>query len=200
MTNTGARLDSQFAFLTEIDGLKSINRATTLNDASRPENSAEHSWHVCLFAVVLGEYAENDVDINRVIRMLLIHDIVEIDAGDHPIHLEFDTAKVAAAETKAATRLFGLLPDDHGTNLQTLWDEFEASETPDAIFAKAIDRLAPVYQNLKSGGASWHKYRPTIAQIETRVGIKVTRGAPKLWAYTQGQVAKFFAENGLDNP
>lgn len=198
MMEMGTRLDSQFAFLMEADKLKSITRATTLADATRPENSAEHSWHICLFALTLAEFAEPGVDINRVIKMLILHDIVEIDAGDHPIHLAVDHAQVAAQETAAADRLFGLLPSDQAQGFRALWDEFEAAQTQDAIFAKAIDRLAPVLQNLHSGGASWLEYRPTLEQIERRVGTKVTRGAPALWAHVTVQVEQFFADHGLD--
>ncbi|MEE9388391.1 MAG: HD domain-containing protein [Paracoccaceae bacterium] len=181
----------------EADKLKAISRATTLADASRPENSAEHSWHICLFALTLAEFAEPGVDINRVIRMLLLHDIVEIDAGDHPIHLAFDANQVAIEEAAAAERLFGLLPANQSTEFRALWDEFEDAQSPDAVFAKAIDRLAPVLQNLHSGGASWRQYRPTLDQIEARVGVKVTRGAPKLWAHIKPQVEEFFRANGL---
>ena len=193
------RLDSQFAFLMEIDKLKNITRATTLADASRSENSAEHSWHICLFALTLAEYADKPVRMDRVIKMLLLHDIVEIDAGDHPIHLAFDAAKVEAEEAAAADRLFGLLPKEQGQEYRAVWDEFEAAQSNDAVFAKAIDRLAPVLQNLHSGGASWLEYRPTLAQIESRVGVKVTRGAPRLWSHIKQQVTDFFHANGLED-
>ena len=198
MTSTGARLDSQFAFLLEIDRLKSVLRASELVDASRFENSAEHSWHICLFATVLAEHAEPDVRIERVVQMLLLHDIVEIDVGDHPIHGDRDEAKIEAEEAAAAHRIFGLLPAEQGNMFRKLWFEFEAAQTPDAIFAKAIDRLAPVLQIMASGGGSWRTYNVTQADIETRVGVNVTRGAPKLWAHTKTLVAAYFEENGLN--
>ncbi len=197
MTEAETRLDNQFAFLLEIDRLKSVLRASELVDESRFENSAEHSWHICLFATVLAEHAEPGVKIERVIQMLLLHDIVEIDVGDHPIHGDVDHAKVELEEAAAAKRIFGFLPSEQGDNFRTLWTEFEAAETPDAIFAKAIDRVAPVIQIMASGGGSWKEYNVTLEQLEARVGLQVTRGAPKLWAHVKAQAEIFFRENGL---
>ena len=136
-----ARLEAQIAFLREADRLKSILRASWLLDASRHENSAEHSWHIMLYALVLADQAAPDVQIDRVLRMLLIHDIVEIDAGDAPIHGSVDHAAMAAREADAADRLFGLLPPDLARDFRALRDEFEAAESADARFAKAIDRV-----------------------------------------------------------
>ena len=132
------RLSAQFAFLNEADRLKSVLRATTLCDGSRPENSGEHSWHLALYALTLADHAGPDVDINRVIRMLLLHDLVEIDVGDVPIHSQNGTAHASSetvqAEQRAADRIFGLLPPDIAQQFRALWDEFEAAETPDARF------------------------------------------------------------------
>ncbi len=197
MSQADARLDSQFAFLLEIDRLKSVLRASELVDVSRFENSAEHSWHICLFATVLAEHAEPGVRIDRVIQMLLLHDIVEIDVGDHPIHGDVDHAKVEAEEAAAAKRIFGLLPPEQGKQFRELWTEFEASQTPDAKFAKAIDRVAPVIQIMASGGGSWKTYGVTLEKLEARVGVKVTQGAPKLWAHVKTQAEVFFREHGL---
>jgi len=191
-----AALDRQLAFLTEADKLKSVLRASTLVDMSRPENSGEHSWHVALYALVLADHAEPSVNIDRAIRMLLIHDLVEIDAGDAPIHGDHDTAAQDAAEQAAADRLFNLLPGRLAGDLRALWDEFEAAETPDAVFAKSIDRVQPLVQNLASGGGSWVDYDVTEAQIEARVGRKVARGAPRLWTHLQRKVARHFASTG----
>ena len=119
------RIDKQVAFLTEVDRLKSIERATTLGDGTRFENSAEHSWHVALYALILAEQARTDVEISRVIKMLLIHDLVEIDAGDAPIFGQYDAEKLADEEAKAASRIFGLLPADQASELLDLWNEFE---------------------------------------------------------------------------
>jgi putative hydrolase of HD superfamily len=190
------RLDAQFAFLNEADRLKSVLRATTLVDGSRPENSGEHSWHLALYALVLADQAGPDVSIDRVIRMLLIHDLVEIDVGDVPIHSANGQAHASvetqAAEARAADRIFGLLPPDIGDRLRALWEEFEAAETPDARFAKSLDRLQPVMANLMSGGGTWTTYNVTFDQLEARVGEKIARGAPRLWTWVRARCRPFF--------
>ncbi|MBQ2263367.1 MAG: HD domain-containing protein [Loktanella sp.] len=186
------RINAQLAFLTEACKLKSVLRATSLCDGSRRENSGEHSWHIALYALVLGEQAGPDVNIDRVIRMLLIHDLVEIDAGDSPIHGNHDTAEMDAIEQAAATRIFGLLPPDQAVGFRALWDEFEAAETPDAVFAKSIDRVQPVIANLETGGGTWPEYNVTAAQLESRVGVKVTRGAPALWSALKSRIDAWF--------
>lgn len=193
-----ARLDQQFAFLNEADRLKSILRATTLCDGSRRENSGEHSWHLALYALVLADQAAPEVDINRVIKMLLIHDIVEIDVGDVPIHSANGTAHASAetqaAESRAADRIFGLLPPDTATTLRALWDEFEAAETPDALFAKSLDRVQPVMANLQSGGGTWIEYNVTAEQLDSRVGVKIAKGAPRLWQWVKAQTQQYFGK------
>ena len=189
------RIDKQVAFLTEVDRLKSIERATTLGDGTRFENSAEHSWHVALYALILTEQARPDVEISRVIKMLLIHDLVEIDAGDAPIFGQYDAEKLADEEAKAARRIFGLLPADQASELIDLWNEFEAAATPDAQFAKSMDRFQPPNQNLASGGGSWKDYGVDLNRIEARVGAKIARGAPGLWAWLKPKIKRFMAEN-----
>ena len=189
------RIDKQVAFLTEVDRLKSIERATTLGDGTRFENSAEHSWHVALYALILAEQALPDVEISRVIKMLLIHDLVEIDAGDAPIFGQYDAEKLADEEAKAARRIFGLLPADQASELLDLWNEFEAATTPDAQFAKSMDRFQPPNQNLASGGGSWKDYGVDLNRIEARVGAKIARGAPGLWAWLKPKIKRFMAEN-----
>ena len=190
------RLEAQFAFLNEADRLKSVLRATTLVDGSRPENSGEHSWHLALYALVLADQAEPGVDINRVIRMLILHDLVEIDVGDVPIHAAngqaHASADTVAAEQKAADRIFGLLPAGQAQALRALWDEFEAAETPDAVFAKSLDRVQPVMANLMSGGGTWKTYNVTAEQLESRVGVKIARGAPALWDWVWTQAKQWF--------
>ena len=192
MTEATARLDAQFAFLMEADRLKQVLRATTLADGSRRENSGEHSWHLALYALVLADHAAPGVSIDRVVRMLILHDLVEIDAGDTPIHGDHDPAAQAEIEARAATRIFGLLPADIGQGLRALWEEFEAAGTPDAIFAKSLDRVQPVLHNIASGGGSWTEYRVTFDQLEARVGHKVARGAPKVWDYVRERARVFF--------
>lgn len=190
------RFDQQFAFLNEADRLKSVLRATTLCDGSRRENSGEHSWHLALYAMVLADQAAPGVDISRVIRMLLIHDLVEIDVGDVPIHsangLAHASTDTVAAEQRAADRIFGLLPPDQAAAFRALWDEFEAAETPDAVFAKSLDRVQPVMANLQSGGGTWIEYNVTADQLESRVGVKVARGAPALWDWVREKTRSWF--------
>ena len=194
--DASGRLDQQFAFLNEADKLKSVLRATTLCDGSRRENSGEHSWHLTLYALVLADQAAPAVNINRVIKMLILHDLVEIDVGDVPIHSAGGTAhgsiETARAEARAADRIFGLLPSDLRYDLRGLWDEFETATTPDAIFAKSLDRVQPVMHNLASGGGTWVEYNVTAEQLEARVGVKIAKGAPGLWDWIQGKTRAFF--------
>lgn len=177
------RLNAQMAFLAEAEKLRTILRATPIGDGSRQENSGEHSWHIALYALILGEHAPEGVQIDRVIRMLLIHDIVEIDAGDVPIYAQTAEGQIATeeAEHRAAERIFGLLPADQAQDLLDLWREFEAAESADAIFAKSLDRFQPPNLNLASGGGSWKTYNVTYETLDVRVGAPVRRGAPALW-------------------
>jgi len=190
------RLDAQFAFLNEADRLKSVLRATTLVDGSRKENSGEHSWHLALYALVLADQAAPGVRVDRVIRMLLIHDLVEIDVGDVPIHSANGSAHAStetlAAEARAADRIFGLLSSDLRDDLRALWEEFEAAQTPDAVFAKSLDRVQPVMANLMSGGGTWVEYNVTAEQLEARVGVKIARGAPGVWDWVKARTNRYF--------
>lgn len=185
------------AFLAEADRLKSVYRASPLCDASRRENSAEHSWHLVLYALVMAPLAGPEVNIGRVIRMLILHDLVEIDAGDVPIHAANGSAHHGAAqlvaEEAAADRLFGLLPVPLGAELNALWHEFEANETADAIFAKSLDRAQPVMQNIAAGGGSWIDYQVTYEQLVERVGNRIAHGAPRLWDWLSVSAQGFFA-------
>jgi putative hydrolase of HD superfamily len=194
------RIDAQLAFLTEADKLKSVLRGTTLCDGSRHENSGEHSWHIALYALVLAEHATKPINVDRVIKMLLIHDLVEIDAGDNPIHGNHDPVAMAVVEKAAADRLFGMLPSDQGRTLRALWEEFEAAQTDDAIFAKSIDRVQPVIANLETGGGTWPAYNVTAQQLHERVGTKVLRGAPALWAALKSRIDAWFAQNPPSDP
>ncbi|CUH62782.1 5'-nucleotidase [Thalassovita gelatinovora] len=190
---TGSDLSRRIAFLNEADALKSIYRATRIAGGSRFENSAEHSWHLALYALVLAEHADTGVDIARVIRMLLIHDLVEIDAGDAPIFGDYDAAVKEAEEVAAARRIFGLLPEGQAEELLALWLEFEANETADARFAKALDRFQPPNQNLASGGGSWIDYDVDFETISARVGAKIAHGAPVLWDWIAPKIQDFLA-------
>ncbi|MGB0497244.1 MAG: HD domain-containing protein [Rubricella sp.] len=188
-------LEARRAFLREIGKLRGVERASTVPGLGRHENSAEHSWHLAMYALVLAADAPPDVDIDRVIRMLLIHDIVEIDAGDAPLHGGGDDAAQAEAEARAADRLFGILPTDQGAALHALWTEFEAGETVDARFARALDRAQPVELNLEENGGSWAAYDVSEGQIEARVLSKVQRGYPALAERLRGAVRAYFARS-----
>lgn len=192
----------RLAFLAEADRLKSVYRASLICGASRRENSAEHSWHLALYALVLAGQAGPGVDIGRVIRMLLLHDLVEIDTGDVPIHSAngqaHHSAAQLAAEAEAAARIFGLLPEAEGRALHALWSEFEADATPDAIFAKSLDRAQPVMQNIACGGGTWVEYGVTHAQLVERVGQRIQRGAPGVWPWLDDRARGFFGLRGAD--
>lgn len=186
------RLDAQMAFLYEACKLKTITRATRISDGTRFENSAEHSWHVALYALTLAEHAPARIDRAKVITMLLLHDLVEIDAGDAPVFGDHDAAAVQDAEDKAAARIFGLLPADQAAQFRALWDEFEANETPEARFAKSLDRFAPPNLNIASGGGSWVDYAVTQDRFETSIAPKIARGAPPLWDWLKPRARSVF--------
>ena len=174
------RLEQQLAFCKELDRLKGILRLSLLMDASRLENSAEHSWHLATMATLLTEYAAAPVDLTRVLKMLLVHDVVEIDAGDT---FAYDTVNVEtqhAREQAAADRLFGILPAEQGAELRELWDEFEDRATAESKYANALDRLQPLMQNYYSGGQSWKKHNVTHEQVMKRME-PVRTGMPEVW-------------------
>ncbi|WP_158920870.1 HD family hydrolase [Acidisphaera sp. S103] len=186
------RLDRQLTFLTEIDALKSVIRQSHLADRSRRENAAEHSWHLGMFALVLGE-ADPTLDLAKVVAMLLIHDIVEIDAGDAPIHGAYDAVALAQAERAAAERIFGLLPETQRDRFLSLWREFEAEETMDARFAKALDRFQPLLLNILTGGGTWAENGVTEGQVYERYQPAIERGSPALWSRARALVRRHFA-------
>lgn len=163
------RLAQQIQFVMEIDKLKTILRQTSLMDNSRRENSAEHSWHLAVMALTLGDYAEANTDLTRVVKMVLVHDIVEIDAGDTFAYDTQGYTDKEEREQRAAARIFGLLPDDQRDELLALWHEFEAITTPEARFANALDRLEPLLGNYATGGGSWQKPGVTLAKIQKRM-------------------------------
>jgi putative hydrolase of HD superfamily len=181
------RLGRQLGFLVEIDKLKTVLRRTPLTDNSRLENSAEHSWHIALVALVLAEHAPDGIDLSRVVRMLLVHDLVEIDAGDTFCY-DPDAGGEADRERSAAERIFALLPPEQGPPLRSLWEEFAAGETPDARFANAVDRIQPLLLNVSSGGGSWRTHTVTRTQVLARMQ-PVRTGMPALWAVVERAVA-----------
>lgn len=184
------RLAHQLAFIAEIDRLKSVIRRTSLCDDSRLENSAEHSWHLAVMAMVLAEHAEPGVDVQRVIRMLLVHDLVEIHAGDTFAYDVAGNGDREERERAAADRLFALLPGDQGARLRALWEEFEACATPDARFAAALDRLQPLLANDRSGGGSWRTHAVTRSQVLERME-PIREALPTCWPVVLGIVNSY---------
>ena len=174
------RLEQQMDFCREIDKEKEVFRQTFLCSGNRRENDAEHAWHMALMAVVLQEYANEDIDLLKVMTMLLIHDIVEIDAGDTYAYDVEGLKYQAEREEKAATRIFGLLPEDQGTYMLDLFHEFEEGETAEARFAKALDNVQPVMQNDASGGKDWREKGIRLSQAIERQK-KTARGSQVLW-------------------
>ncbi|EGQ9313826.1 HD domain-containing protein [Vibrio parahaemolyticus] len=175
------RLEKQLALLIELDKLKSVLRRTRVKSAEgRLENSGEHSWHVALMAVLMEEHANAPVDICRVMKMLLIHDVVEIDAGDTFVYDTAATKEQAEKEIKAAERLFGMLPTDQGQELLALWQEFEAAQSDDAKYAKALDRLIPMLLNYHTNGQSWKENSVTREQALT-INKRIEFGSVTLW-------------------
>ncbi|ELA8075737.1 HD domain-containing protein [Vibrio alginolyticus] len=175
------RLEKQLALLIELDKLKSILRRTRVKSAEgRLENSGEHSWHVALMAILMEEHANAPVDICRVMKMLLIHDVVEIDAGDTFVYDTAASQEQAEKEIRAAERLFGMLPSDQEQELLALWHEFEAAQTDDAKYAKALDRLIPMLLNYHNNGQSWKEHGVSREQALT-INKRIEFGSVTLW-------------------
>lgn len=193
-------LEKQLSFLREIDRLKTVMRQSPLLDKSRKENSAEHSWHLAMYALLLSEYASGPVNTNRVIQMLLLHDVVEIDVGDYPIHGRSSGEMQAEQEARAGARLFGLLPQPQGDELLALWQEFEHAETEDAKFAKALDRFQPLLINIFTGGGTWTENGVSLEQVFSRYGPAIKGGAPLLWTVCEEWVTRHFAMQAFERP
>ena len=184
----GERLKHQIDFILEADKLKKVARQTTLLDVSRQENSAEHSWHIALLVLVLSEYAEDEnLDLLQVIKLLLIHDLVEIDAGDTYCYDEIDGQDQQARETKAADRIFSILPTDQAGVLRALWDEYEAKDTPESKFANTLDRVQPFLHNYFTRGHTWQKHGIHQRQVINRME-PVKDGSPVLWEYVSSLI------------
>jgi putative hydrolases of HD superfamily len=190
------RLARQIAFLVEADKLKAIVRRTPLVDLSRLENSAEHSWHLVLVTMVLREYGPQDVDWMRVLEMVAVHDLVEIDAGDVSAYDVDAFAEKALREQAAADRIFGLLPADQQSYFRGLWDEFEAHTTPEARFANAVDRLQPLIQNAHASGGSWRNQTLLRGQILSRMA-PIETSLPDIWPHVLEVVESFCAAGVL---
>jgi putative hydrolases of HD superfamily len=172
-------------FILELEKLKGVTRKVRPLGLDRYENSAEHSWQLAMLAVSLVRYAESSIDINRVIRMLLVHDIGEIDTGDTMVFAEGGWEERKAAEQVAVRRIFGMLPKDQGESFLALWQEFERSETPEARFAHAVDRAMPVLLNLANEGQSWRENGISYERVIGRVAPPIKAGCPALWSYLE---------------
>jgi putative hydrolase of HD superfamily len=180
LTAGSPRLQQQIDFILEVDKAKGILRSTHVSVADRRENDGEHAWHVALIALVLAEYAPPGIDLLRVIAMLLLHDIVEIDAGDVNVYDAEARVGQAARERRAADRIYGLLPSEQGLEFRKLWEDFEARESPEARFAASIDRLQPLLLNYHTQGATWRDREVTRAQV-LAVNAHIAEGSQELW-------------------
>jgi putative hydrolase of HD superfamily len=190
------RLRAQLAFVVEVDALKSVLRRNDVADSSRRENTAEHSWSVALMAMVLAEHADEPVDVGTVVRMAVVHDLVEVDAGDTYIYDEAAMHGQEARERGAADRIFGLLPADQGRALRALWEEFETGTTAEARFARAVDRMAGFLLNHASGGRSWQEHGVTADRVGDRLAT-VRPGSPALHAEATRMLAVAVGEGLL---
>ena len=173
----------------ELDALKNVQRRNRLADGSRCENTAEHSWHLGMAAIVFAPFAVEPVDVSKAVAMAMAHDIVEIDAGDTFAYDQGDdAASKEAREQEAADRLFGLLPDAHGTYLRALWDEYERGDTPEARYVMAIDRMAPMLLNIAEGGTTWREHGITPDRVVERNGVHIDAALPQVWQYALGRL------------
>ncbi len=194
------RLARQLAFLTEVDRMKSVLRQSPLMDKSRRENDAEHSWHIALMALTLREYAAADnVDIGRVMKMALVHDLVEIYAGDTFAYDTTGYEDKLEREQASADRVFGLLPPDLGTEYRSLWEEFDRMETPDALYASAIDSFQPFFLNAKTDGYTWVRHGGIQVSKVYQHMEPVRTAIPALWAFVE-QVIRDALEKGYLHP
>jgi putative hydrolase of HD superfamily len=188
MNDSALRLKRQIEFIVEADKLKEIFRQTENTQSRRAENDAEHSWHLCLCVMVLAEHANSPtLDVLRVLKMLIIHDLVEIDAGDT---FAYDTVRMAdqhEREARAAERIFGLLPAGQAEDFRALWDEFEAKLTPEAKFASAIDRFQPMLLNVRTAGAAWQRHGVTQDRVLAR-NAHIVEGSERLWEYAAAMI------------
>ena len=189
LTKDRERLQKQLDFILELDRLKYIERQSYVADASRHENDAEHSWHLALMAMLLSEYANEEVDVLHVIKMVLIHDAVEIDAGDTYAYDTVGNKNKRTREEKAAERIFNILPKDQAGEMRRIWEEFEAGITPEAKFAAALDHIQPIMLNDITGGRAWREHGVAISQVISR-NSDTHLGSELLWGYTKSLVEK----------
>ena len=181
---TPDQLLQQINFIKEIDKIKYIQRKTKLFHSDRPENDAEHSWHLAMMTIVLAEHSDVPVDVLKVLKMVLIHDIVEIDAGDTFIYDTQKSHSNTENELIAAKRIFGLLPDEQAEELIAIWQEFEAGETPEARFAKAMDRIEPLLQNTSNNGGTWREFDVDYSKVFEKKKV-IAQGSTTLWKFAE---------------
>jgi putative hydrolases of HD superfamily len=192
------RLPGQLAFLREIDKIKGVFRLTYLLDASRRENDAEHSWELALMAMVLAEYGPEGMDLTRVVKMVLIHDLVEIDAGDVSV---YDTQARQAKQTQEAAcaeRLFSMLPEDQGGEFRRLWEEFEARKSPEARFAKAMDRLQPLLHNCLTRGKAWREHGTDVSDVLRINRQVISEASEPLWSFANAMITQAVQQGYLN--
>ncbi len=192
------RLKKQIDFILEVDKLKNITRQTYISDASRKENDTEHSWHLALMCMLLAEYSNTEIDRLRVMSMVLIHDIIELDAGDTYAYDEAGNATKREREVKAAERIFNILPEDQANYMRGLWDEFEESSTPEAKFALALDKVQPILLNDISGGLAWREHEVKKSQVVNR-NVHTPEGSKVLWDYCKELLDKNVKNGNLRN-
>lgn len=190
------RLEQQLQFILEMDKEKTIERQTYLADASRKENDAEHAWHLAMMCMVLKEYANEEIDVFRTMCMVLIHDVVEIEAGDTYAYDSEGKVTQKEREKKAAEHLFGLLPEDQKTEMRGLFEEFETMETPEARFARTLDKVQPLLLNDASGGKSWREHDVAAGQVFRR-NERTHEGSEVLWKYAKSLIEKHVEKGNL---
>ena len=190
-----SRIEKQFDFCREIDKEKFIERQTYLSDGERKENDAEHAWHMAIMTILLSEYANEEIDVLKTVTMLLIYDLVEIDAGDTYAYDEEGKKTKQKREMAAAERLYGLLPEDQQEKLRGLWEEFEAWETPEAKFAHAMDNIQPIMLNAATDGKSWEEHAVYLSQILGR-NRRTAEGSQVLWEYARKNLVQPSLEKG----
>ncbi|MBP3384685.1 MAG: HD domain-containing protein [Firmicutes bacterium] len=190
------RLEQQVQFCREIDKEKMIKRMTYLTDGASKENDAEHAWHMAVMTLILSEYANEEIDVLKTISMLLIHDIVEIDAGDTFAYDEEAKKSQASREEAAADRIFGILPPDQQEKFRALWDEFEAGETPEAKFAHTMDNFQPIMLNAAVGGKGWSDWETPLSKIMKR-NENTAAGSRELWDYSLNNFIMPHVDNGV---
>jgi putative hydrolase of HD superfamily len=188
----------QVAFIHEIDKVKYILRKTKLFNSDRNENDAEHSWHLAIMAILLAEYANEPVDILKIVKMLLIHDVVEIDAGDIFLYDSKVDHTNTESELQAAKRIFGLLPNEQATDLIRIWEEFEAGITMEAKFARAMDRLEPLLQNISNNGGTWREFGVKFEQVLAKKSV-IELGSVYLWEFAKGLIDESIKKGILKN-